>query len=144
MTPKIHSRWVKKGYKSFVGKYNAYTVLYITNTENKHSNHPEQVVYQGDNGKIWSLSLTSWPGKLIEEPEGIVNAPLITDAQRIEAIIALAKSEESDFILEISSFEDTGDGEEEKEEVSSIEMFTFDTQWVSGNSVRELLNMLVK
>ena len=61
------SRWGREGYDPFKGDYNGYTVLYVTNTAHVHENHPEQVVYRGDNGKIWSMPLSEWPGNLVQE-----------------------------------------------------------------------------
>jgi len=67
--PQLGSRWTRPGYDPALGVYNGYTVLFITNTAHKHPNHPPQVIYQGDNGKVWSLPLVEWPGKLIPEEE---------------------------------------------------------------------------
>jgi hypothetical protein len=63
--PKAGSRW----YRDCGNPYapNGYTVLFITNTENVSDKHPPQVVYQGDNGKMWSLDLNRWPGNLVPE-----------------------------------------------------------------------------
>jgi len=67
-TIKIGSRWKRSGqFDPKMGDYNGYTVLFVTNMENPHLNHPPQVVYQGDNGKYWSLPLDRWPGSLIAE-----------------------------------------------------------------------------
>ena len=69
MEPTIGSRWKRKiPHKEKLGPYNGYTVLFITNTEHSHPNHPPQVVYEGDNGRKWSRSLELWPGSL--KPEG--------------------------------------------------------------------------
>ena len=66
--PLIGSRWKRANqYDPTKGPYNGYTILYITNTERLHENHPPQVVYIGDNKKIWSLPLDQWPGNLIPE-----------------------------------------------------------------------------
>jgi len=67
--PKAKTRWCRPDYDPKVGKYNGYTVLYITNLAHKTDKHPPQVVYQGDNGHYWSLPLTQWPGALIAEEE---------------------------------------------------------------------------
>lgn len=75
MQPEKGSRWARKGYNSTLGKYNAYTVLFITNGTHEHSRHPKQVVYIGDNGNEWSLPLNEWPGNLI--PETVNNSNLI-------------------------------------------------------------------
>ena len=65
--PEISSRWVRPDYKPSVGPYNGYTILFITNGAHISEHHPQQVVYEGDNGFIWSLPLSRWPGNLIEE-----------------------------------------------------------------------------
>ena len=59
-----YTRWCRKDYDPNKGNYNGYTVVTITNTANRH---PEQVVYKGDNGNIWSIPLADWPGNLIPE-----------------------------------------------------------------------------
>ena len=66
-SPKIGSRWCRKFYDSSMGGRNGYTVFCITNTENISDKHSPQVVYRGDNGKMWSLELSRWPGNLIPE-----------------------------------------------------------------------------
>ena len=63
---------------------------------------------------------------------------MITDEQRLDAIDKIWNGKEDDFILEIQNFDNTVDGD------SSIQMFTYDTQWIEGSSVRELLDKLVK
>lgn len=67
--PKISTRWVRKdnNYSPDFGVYNAYTVILVTNTEHLNINHEPQVVYKGDNGKVWSLPVGEWPGNLREE-----------------------------------------------------------------------------
>lgn len=67
--PEIGSRWVRGDNKFDPehGEYNGYTVMAITNTEHVHPSHPPQVVYKGDNGRIWSLPLERWPGNLVPE-----------------------------------------------------------------------------
>lgn len=65
-SPLIGSRWVREDMGRHV-VYNGYTILATTNTKHKHPNHPEQVVYKGDNGHLWSLPLNDWPGSLIPE-----------------------------------------------------------------------------
>ena len=67
MTPKIGSRWFRGNYKPELGNYVGYTILFITNTAHKSDSHPPQVVYRGDNGHIWSLPLSKFPGNLIKE-----------------------------------------------------------------------------
>ncbi len=64
----IGSRWKRPDHKPELEKYNGYTVIAITNTKNKHPDHPSQVIYEGDNGYVWSLPLSQWPGNLIPEP----------------------------------------------------------------------------
>ena len=67
MNDLIGTRWTRPGYDPTLGPYNGYTILFVTNTSHLSDNHPPQVVYQGDNGKYWSLPLVDWPGKLIPE-----------------------------------------------------------------------------
>ena len=64
----IGSRWTRPDFNPDLGEYIGYTVIAITNTENEHPNHPPQVIYEGDNGKVWSLPKDKWPGNLIPEP----------------------------------------------------------------------------
>ena len=48
---------------------NIYTVLFLTNqTNNKtqQKNHPVDVVYIGQNGKIWSRRLSDWDRSFTE------------------------------------------------------------------------------
>lgn len=66
--PAIGSRFCRPDYTPAEGPYNAYTVLFVTNTSHVSDRHPPQVVYQGDNGRVWSLPLAEWPGRLV--PEG--------------------------------------------------------------------------
>jgi len=68
-TPPINSRWMRPGYDAYKGRYNGYRVMYVTNIAHLHANHPPQVVYTGDNGHMWSLPLSEWPGKLVVEVE---------------------------------------------------------------------------
>jgi len=63
----LGSRWQRKDYKPEMGEYVGYTVIAVTNTEHVHPNHPQQVVYEGDNGFIWSRALVDWPGSLVPE-----------------------------------------------------------------------------
>lgn len=64
----IGSRWMRNTpYDPSKGGYNGYTVFAVTNTANLHPNHPPQVIYQGDNGHLWSLPLAEWPGNLVPE-----------------------------------------------------------------------------
>ena len=64
----LRSRWSRKiKHRNSLNDEVSYTVVGVTNTANKHVNHPPQVVYVGDNGNLWSLSLSEWPGSL--EPE---------------------------------------------------------------------------
>ncbi len=60
--PETDSRWQRKDAKTDHG----YTVIGITNTSHQHPRHPSQVVYRGDNGKLWSMALDEWPGNLME------------------------------------------------------------------------------
>jgi hypothetical protein len=61
------TRWTRPNYDPEKGPYNGYTVLFATNTAHTSDRHPPQVVYQGDNGCVWSLPLADWPGSLIPE-----------------------------------------------------------------------------
>ena len=63
----LGTRWCREGYDPDKGDYNVYTVIAVTNTAHRHPAHPEQVVYKGTNGKLWSLPLSEWPGNLIPE-----------------------------------------------------------------------------
>jgi len=68
IAPAIQSRWMRgTPHDPSMEEYNAYTVIGVTNTANTHPMHPPQVVYQGDNGHLWSLPLAKWPGKLVPE-----------------------------------------------------------------------------
>ncbi len=62
-TPLVGSRWQHSDHVS-----NLYTVFCITNTDHYSPKHPPQVVYKGDNDKMWSLPLSDWPGSLV--PKG--------------------------------------------------------------------------
>lgn len=64
--PKIGSRWVRADniFDPEKGQYNGYIVLAATNTSHKHPNHSPQVIYRGDNKKLWSLPVSKWPGNL--------------------------------------------------------------------------------
>jgi hypothetical protein len=59
----------KADYKNMVGKQyqhkngNIYTVILLTNTDStleRQVDHPIDVVYMGQNGKIWSRRLSDW------------------------------------------------------------------------------------
>lgn len=65
--PTAGSRFCRPGFDPAKGTYNGYTVLFTTNTEHLSDKHPPQVVYRGDNGKLWSLPLSDWPGSLVPE-----------------------------------------------------------------------------
>lgn len=61
--PDVDSRW----HRIIAGQSGmrlGYTILFITNTAHDSKEHPPQVVYQGDNGNLWSLPLDKWPGSL--------------------------------------------------------------------------------
>ena len=66
-TPEVGSRWVRQNYDPNKGRYNGYTVLFVTNLAHISENHPPQVVYRGDNGHFWSLPFSQWPGSLVTE-----------------------------------------------------------------------------
>lgn len=67
--PLAQSRWVRSDHDIFRGEFNAYTVLFITNAGHPHPRHQAQVVYQGDNGNLWSLPVSEWPGNLVKLEE---------------------------------------------------------------------------
>lgn len=71
-TPAIGSRWeIDAVYDPSRGPRNAYTVLFVTNLDHLSSKYPPQVVYRGDNGRVWSRSLGQWPGSLRRLPESV-------------------------------------------------------------------------
>lgn len=58
--PKRGSRW------THLNGYMKYTMLFITNELSKHEDkHPVTVVYLGDNGNLWSRSLSTWYDSMI-------------------------------------------------------------------------------
>lgn len=64
LLPAIGSRWKRsEPHDPSKGPVNEYTVIHVTNTSNFNPHHPAQVVYKGDNGRIWSRPLASWPGR---------------------------------------------------------------------------------
>lgn len=63
----LNSRWKQPNYDPSKGPYNGYTVISITNINHITVKHPPQVLYQGDNGTVWSMPLTDWPGNLVPE-----------------------------------------------------------------------------
>jgi hypothetical protein len=66
--PKPGDRYMRADpFDPTAGDYNGYTVLFVTNIAHVHDRHPPQVVYQGDNGRYWSLPLEVWPGRLKQE-----------------------------------------------------------------------------
>lgn len=73
MVALVGTRWGRKNYNEAKGPYNGYKVLAVTNTEHRHERHPEQVVYIGDNGKLWSCPLSEWPGNLVPEEEALAS-----------------------------------------------------------------------
>ena len=66
----------------------------------------------------------------------------ITDKQRIDALEQLLEAGDEAFKLEINFLEDEED--EDEEDVAKLQMFSFKTQWVEEDSVRKLLDILVK
>lgn len=49
---------------------NFYTVLVMSNGDSERPDeYPETVVYQGDNGKVWSRPLSRWHGRMTEVPK---------------------------------------------------------------------------
>ena len=66
--PPLGSRWTRKApWDPTKGEYNGYTVLFVTNVQHPDIRHPPQIVYRGDNGFMWSIPASSWPGGLREE-----------------------------------------------------------------------------
>jgi hypothetical protein len=63
----LGTRWTRPDYDPTKGVYNGYTVRFVTNLGYRSIKHPSQVVYQGDNGLMWSLPLEKWPGNLVLE-----------------------------------------------------------------------------
>jgi len=59
----MNTRWKRQDCKSGHG----YTVVGITNLAHQSDKHPPQVVYQGDNGNLWSMPLANWPGSLVPQ-----------------------------------------------------------------------------
>jgi len=76
--PKLKSRWHRgdNGFDPLSEKYNGYTVVCITNIANPHEKHEPQVVYRGDNGKVWSLPVSRWPGNLVPENDEFYFTPV--------------------------------------------------------------------
>lgn len=71
--PDIGSRWeIDREYHPSMGPRNAYTVLHITNLDHPSNKYPPQVVYQGDNGHVWSRGLSVWPGGLRRVPCSVI------------------------------------------------------------------------
>lgn len=49
---------------------NFYTVLVMSNGDSERPDeYPKTVVYQGDNGKVWSRPLSRWHGSMTEVPK---------------------------------------------------------------------------
>ena len=62
--PVIGSQWVKKEEKDTENPFK-YTILYVSNTVSMSTNRIPDVIYEGDNGHIWSQSLPLWPSNLV-------------------------------------------------------------------------------
>ena len=94
--PALGSRWeIDAVYDPSRGPRNAYTVLFVTNLEHLSSKYPPQVVYRGDNGRVWSRSLGQWPGSLRRLPEPVeeVERPFCeADQQQLDAVAEAAIS----------------------------------------------------
>jgi hypothetical protein len=63
----VIERMVGKQFKHKNG--NIYTVLFLTNTDStpeRLKDHPIDVVYMGQNGKIWSRQLNDWDRSFTE------------------------------------------------------------------------------
>jgi len=67
MHVEIGSRWVRRVRGEYIKESNGYTVIAITNTAHKNEFHQPDVIYQGDNGNLWSLPWRRWPGNLVLE-----------------------------------------------------------------------------
>lgn len=74
--PLMCTRWCRGDNKfdPSHGDYNGYTVKGVTNLAHKHKDHEPHVVYEGDNGNLWSLPLSRWPGNLKPENGGRICA----------------------------------------------------------------------
>jgi len=94
--PALGSRWeIDAVYDPSKGPRNAYTVLFVTNLDHLSSKYPPQVVYRGDNGRVWSRSLGQWPGRLrrLPESESEVERPFSeADQQELNAVADAAIS----------------------------------------------------
>jgi hypothetical protein len=90
--PPVGSRWQRTApHDPTKGPFVGYTVMGITNTENQNAKHPPQVVYRGDNGKLWSLPLAEWPGNL----KPMVGAPpFLSEEQKARVAYILHKINE--------------------------------------------------
>lgn len=61
--PKATTRWQHHN-------GNFYNVLLVSNGDSERlDEYPETVVYQGDNGKVWSRPLSRWHGSMTEVPK---------------------------------------------------------------------------
>ena len=94
--PPLGSRWeIDAEYDPSKDPRNAYTVLFVTNLDHLSSKYPPQVVYRGDNGRVWSRSLGQWPGRLrrLPDPESEVERPFSeADQQELDAVAEAAIS----------------------------------------------------
>lgn len=69
MKPAIGSKWIRGNNPLSLGDGGEpyfYTVINISNLGHLHHRHKPQVIYQGDNGLVWSVELEKWPANLIE------------------------------------------------------------------------------
>lgn len=63
-------------------KGTCYTVLVVSNGDSdRPDEYPETVVYQDDNGKVWSRPLSRWHGSMTEVPETSTQDELVKRAE---------------------------------------------------------------
>ncbi len=76
MAPKSGSRW--RHHHQTITHNHYYPVIGIANTGNKNPAYPPEVVYQGDNGFLWTKKLDQWPGSLFPAKEVNVHTKKIS------------------------------------------------------------------
>ena len=67
-TPEYGSKWQRKD--SFQPDF-FYEVIAVSNTSHISDRHPQQVIYSGSNGNLWSMPLSEWPNKLVRKIESL-------------------------------------------------------------------------
>lgn len=67
LKPLIGSRWRRK--KRWCVSLFGYTIIGLANVEHNNPKRPPEVVYQGDNGFLWTMKLSEWPGNLVKITE---------------------------------------------------------------------------